>query len=458
MQRLRPLMFVFPPFDFLEDERVQRELLAGGVRDLLFAWGKLYDERLEEDDARLTLNYTTRGRFVDRFFAAAPRGRSVAPAFPATPELYEGLGATPPEFAPHLEGKAKRLATLTEHLSASGFRVYYFGYIGAGPDGPATWISEDAKRAHTWDYVEARYRDFCLHYPSIAGFVTDGPGFGYEITPNFRHGGQLFAPLPTDPDHQAIANDLGVDLGKMQLAADRVQGLLHGLTPAQVDLFLDAEQGVFDAIDLLLEDPALLDVLRFKTAVVDHQIGAHNRSIKAIDSRLEYGICPRLPGFATMQGVNFRRLSRITDFIQSKHYLWMHGFDGFRGTLFRYKQTLREWNPDLDDARIEALIFRLLGVQLPTSYGIADFDRPAPKEFFDEVVYRESRKMLLRIGNPQKVSPFVGLEHEGIWLNAEEIRHLLQAMVDAGLSRFTYYVLNTITDDVWKVLTEFTAE
>ncbi|HEX5415540.1 MAG TPA: hypothetical protein VFZ25_07730, partial [Chloroflexota bacterium] len=205
-------------------------------------------------------------------------------------------------------------------------------------------------------------------------------------------------------------------------------------------------------------DPALLDGLRFKTAVVDHQIGAHHQAIKGIDPGLEYGICPRLPCFAPIQGVNFRRLSRVTDFIQSKHYLWMHGFDGFRGTLHRYKQTLREWNPALDDARIEALIFRLLGVHLPASYGIDDFDRPAPKAFFDEVVYRESRKMLLRIGDPAKVSPFVGLEHEGIWLKPEELRHLLQAMVDAGLTRFTYYVLNTISDDIWKVLTEFTAE
>jgi len=458
MQRLRPLMFVFPPFDILEDEGIQQELLAGGVRDLLFAWGRLYDEQVDEDDARLTLNFTTRGRFVDRFFARSPRGRSVAPAFRASPELYEGLGATPPEFAPHLDGKAERLATLTEKLSASGFRIYYFGYIGAGPDGPATWTSEEAKREHAWDYVAARYRDFCLHYPSIAGFVTDGPGFGYEITPNFRHGGQLFAPLPTDPEHQAIANNLGVDFGAMQAAADTVQGLLHGLTPAKVDLFLEAEQGVLDAIDLLLEEPAVLDVLRFKTAVIDYQIGSHNKAIKAVDPRLEYGICPRLPGFATMQGVNFRRLSRITDFIQSKHYLWMHGFDGFRGTLHRYKRTLQEWNPELDDARIEALIFRLIGVHLPASYGIADFDRPAPKAFFDDVVYRESRKMLLRIGDTQKISPFVGLEHEGTLLNADELRNLLQAMVDAGLSRFTYYVLNTITDDVWKVLTEFTAE
>lgn len=458
MQRLRPLMFVFPPFDFLEDERIQNELLDGGVRDLLFAWGRLYDERVDESDARLLLNVASRGRFVDRFFATSRRGRSVTPPFAATTDLYAGLGATPPELAPHLTEKAERLALLIEQLSARGFHVYYFGYIGAGPDGAATWTSEEARRAHLWDYVAARYRDFILHYPTLAGFVTDGPGFGYEITPGFGHGGQLFAPLPTDSEHQAIASRLGASLEPMQAAADRVQRLLQGLTPAQVDLFLDAEQGVFDAIDLLMEDSSLLDLLRFKTAVVDQQIGSHYRAIKTIDPSLEYGICPRLPCFATIQGVSFRRLSQITDFLQSKHYLWMHGFDGFRGTLDRYARTLGEWNPDLDRARIEALIFRLLGVRLPEGYGIADFERPAPRSFFDEIVYRESRKMLLRVGDPAKISPFIGQEHEGIWLSAEELRHLFQAMVDAGLTRFTYYVLNTISDEIWDVITEFTAE
>ena len=38
MPRLRPLPFVFPPFDFLEDERVQDELIAGGVGDLMLVW------------------------------------------------------------------------------------------------------------------------------------------------------------------------------------------------------------------------------------------------------------------------------------------------------------------------------------------------------------------------------------------------------------------------------------
>ena len=456
MQRLRPLMFVIPPFDILEDRSLQDELLAGGVRDLLFAWGRLYDERPDEVD-RLLTGQIARGRFVDRYYATPRKGRLAAPPFAATPELYRGLGATPPELEPGLEDKAAALAQLTEDLAARGFRIYYFGYVGAGVDGPATWESDEAREAHARDYVEARYRDFMRHFPSLAGFVTDGPGFGYEITPGFRGGGQLFAPLPTDPKHRTLAEGLGVDLDAMQAGSERVEGLLHGLTPDRVDLLLDSELGVFDGIDLLLEDDAVLDLLRFKTAAVEREIGAHYESIKAVDGRLEYGICPRLPCFAPVQGVNFRRLARMTDFIQSKHYLWMDGVDGFKGTLARYRQTLQEWSPELDDARIEALVCRLLGVRLPPDYGIGDFARPAPKAFFDEVVYRESKKMLFRIGDADRISPFLGLEHGGTWLNADELRCLFGAMVDAGLTRFTYYILNTITDDIWDAMTEYTA-
>ena len=458
MQRLRPLPFVYPPFDFLEDERVQDELIDGGVCDLMLVWGHLFDDR-PSPEAPL---YASRGqgRFVRDYFATERRGSIVPAAFRATPELYAGFGATPPDLPPGLDGKSERLADLIEQLSGKGVRVCVFGYVGGGPDGPATWDSEEASRVHRWDYVEARMRDFMQHFPALTGFVTDGPGFGYEITPGFTGGGPLtFAALPTDAEARVVAEDLGVDLATMQAASDRLQDRLRDLTPQQVDLFLDSELGVFDGIDLLMEDDAVVDLLRFKTAVTERNVAATYRAIKAVDTRLEYGICPRLPCFATFQGCNFRRLSRITDYIQSKHYLWTGGRDGFRGTLARYQQTLQQWNPELDDARIEALLGRLLGVQLPQDYRIADFDRPAPASFFEEIVYHESRKMLFRIGDPERISPFVGLEHGGSpWMTSEELELLFQAMVDAGLTRFTYYCLNDISDEIWEVMTRFTAD
>ena len=265
--------------------------------------------------------------------------------------------------------------------------------------------------------------------------------------------------MSTDAEAHAVATELDADLGQMQAASDRLQGLLRDLTPQKVDLFLDSQLGLFDGIDLFMEDDAVVDLLRFKTVATERDVSSTFRAIKAVDQRLEFGICPRLPCFATFQGCNFRRLNHVTDYIQSKHYLWMGGRDGFRGTLARYLQTLREWNPALDDTRIEALMGRILGVELPPNYRIADFDRLAPSSFFDEIVYHESRKMLFRIGDADRISPFVGLEHGGSpWMPAEELEGLFQAMVDAGLTRFTYYALNDITDEIWEVMTRFTAD
>lgn len=33
------------------------------------------------------------------------------------------------------------------------------------------------------------------------------------------------------------------------------------------------------------------------------------------------------------------------DFLLPKHYFFHRGFDGFVGTVYRYSQTMLEWNP-----------------------------------------------------------------------------------------------------------------
>ena len=96
MQRLRPLQFVYPPFDFLEDERVQDELIDGGVRDLMLVWAHLFDDRPSPEAPPYAGR--TQGRFVRDYFATERRGSIVPAAFRATPELYAGFGATPPEL------------------------------------------------------------------------------------------------------------------------------------------------------------------------------------------------------------------------------------------------------------------------------------------------------------------------------------------------------------------------
>ena len=130
------------------------ELIDGGVGDLMLVWAHLFDDRPGPGVPLFAAR--AQGRFVRDYFAKPRHGTLVPMAFRATPELYAGLGATPPELPPGLDDKAERLATMLAQLAAKGVRVCVFGYVGAGPDGLPTWDSEEARQAHRWDYVDAR--------------------------------------------------------------------------------------------------------------------------------------------------------------------------------------------------------------------------------------------------------------------------------------------------------------
>ena len=58
-----------------------------------------------------------------------------------------------------MEERLRRLGRIIEQKSSKGMRVCLFGYLGQGSDGGPVWESEEARRAHRWDYVEARARD-----------------------------------------------------------------------------------------------------------------------------------------------------------------------------------------------------------------------------------------------------------------------------------------------------------
>ena len=441
---LRPLMFVHPPYDFLEDERTMDFLFEGGVRDIMLGYWTIVDESEGES------SYSYPRIIAEHFGHKTVTGRPVTPCR-ATPALYEGIGVEPPDLPKEAYEKAERFKRSIEKAHEKGINVYTFGTS----DGSPKWNVQPTHSLSA-QYTGARLQDYYTNFPTIAGCILDGPGYGYEIQPGFRGGGQAFAKLCTCEECRSKAESMGLDIDQMNAKKEELSNLLHGLQKEQVALFLQSQRGMFDAMDLLLDDPIYFDILKFKTRLIDDFIETVYKKVKEADENLQFGICPRLPCFSTMQGCNFRRLSKITDLINSKHYLWMGGIDGFKGTIHRYTQTLMEWNPDLDEKLVMELIEKLFGFSMPPDYPLSDYEKPAPREFFFGVVYSESKKMLQRIGAKEKISPFIGLEHGGVWLNAQELRYLLEAMEDAGLTRFTYYVLNTITPEIWDVITDFT--
>ena len=64
--------------------------------------------------------------------------------------------------------------------------------------------------------------------------------------------------------------------------------------------------------------------------------------------------------------------------------------------------------------------------------------------------------MLAQTGGPERFVPWVGLEHFGSkWVTPSELRRLLQRMEAQGVQRYAYFVYNSVTPEIWSVITEF---
>jgi len=81
---LKPLMFVHPPYDFLEDERTIDFLLEGGIRDIMLGYWTIIDESKEGS------SYSYPRIIAEHFGHKTVTGIPVTPCR-ATHALYEGI-------------------------------------------------------------------------------------------------------------------------------------------------------------------------------------------------------------------------------------------------------------------------------------------------------------------------------------------------------------------------------
>ena len=69
-------------------------------------------------------------------------------------------------------------------------------------------------------------------------------------------------------------------------------------------------------------------------------------------------------------------------FLLPKHYFFQRGFDGFLGTVYRYSQTLLEWNPGISVADTLDVVQALFGIVLPgVGDDMLDFESALSPEF-----------------------------------------------------------------------------
>ncbi len=296
-----------------------------------------------------------------------------SPAYPATPELYQGCETRPPEMSREDIPRFETLQRAVEKAKNRNFSVYLHDWLQSSPG----CINNPEKLR----YGPARTRDVVRSFPGVDGFILDGPEWGYEIAPDRSN---LFR---CDCECcRAQAKEWGYDFDALWQAQGRLKDQLKNLGSLPTGR---RERGLIDGLDTLISNPGLFDWFRFKTDSIEHYVRAFADTARSLDPPRKLACGPRLPAFAPLTGYNFARLSEIVDFQCPKLYFWQHGIDGLKGTLYRYGETLCEWNPGITErgsARPRARTLRPL-----------DSRRPAPGRSGRRIARR-----VLRAGGPER--------------------------------------------------------
>lgn len=350
-----------------------------------------------------------------------------------------------------------------DRLVDAGIMDVTMGYVPTSPN-EAVSATRTAFRAAKDRGMRVLYFSGSLRsnifdlYPEGDGILQDGAGgSGYEIGP-----GATIGPPPEVPQplfgvryDAGAAETLGYDLGRVRAGEAWFHNWLHNLKVDYVRAFLETEVGVLDGLDWALQEPDFVEYVNFKMDLDVARTKAAYEELKAYNPRLQYAVSPRTASYAVLCGCNFRRINSYADFIAPKHYFW-HGYDGMYGTTYRWVRQIKEWNPGLPEELCFNFVYKLLGYEIPGLKTLEAWEqRLYTDEFFEKTVRLETKKDIYRVGDAQNVSPWIGLQHGGVRMNAKHLKRLLVAAEKAGLRRCTYYHYDDLTEEEWQTLVEF---
>ena len=266
------------------------------------------------------------------------------------------------------------------------------------------------------------------------GAVMDGPEWGYEIAPHhMNYRSYFFNDLPESV--APMAKDLGYDYQAMVAARDRLLHLFHNLDSRRIRTH--ARGGIVGAHRMLGADPDLMAWLSFRVDSVTRYFRRIREGVAAELGRpVRMGCGPRSAAFAPLCGYDFVELAQFMDFLLPKHYFFHRGFDGFVGTVYRYSQTLIEWNPGLTVPDTLEIVQSLFGIVLPGVQDMLDFESALTPEFFEAVVKQETRRAIASVDDPERIVPWLDtgrFPHDGDPMTARDLKMLLDAAEEAGL-------------------------
>ncbi|MFH1567960.1 MAG: hypothetical protein ABIL09_08150 [Gemmatimonadota bacterium] len=384
-------------------------------------------------------------------YVAAETGPATL-TFDPDPAVYARFGVPAPAAPEPMPAARARLERTLAAAKDRGLAVWIFqAQTGAGPGGPGHHLWDPQSLAATC----ARMVDTLEHYPMADGAIMDGPEWGYEIAPHhMNHRSYIFNDLPDSA--APMCAGLGYEYGALAAARDRLYQRLHHLRAA--DIALHSPGGLMGALQLFGGDPDLAAWLQFR---IESLTQYFRRVRDGLDSHMgrpvQLGVGPRSAAFAPLCGYDFRRLAEFVDVLLPKHYFWQRGFDGLVGTVFRYVETLCEWNPGLSDGEALAVVESLFGLVLPGVDDRADLESALTGDFYDLIVTQETERALAAVGDPARVVPWVDsgrAPHDGDPMSAADLRQLLEAARGAGLERFLYHHHGNLTAGEWVVMSE----
>ena len=385
---------------------------------------------------------------------AAPSDAIVAEAYDPNPAVYARLGVEPPPPPDQKLPEKRALLAKTMHAAKErGMQVYcMYADGGAGPGGPGHPLHDDKTLASR----VARMVDALEHFPMADGAVMDGPEWGYEIAPHhMNHRSYFFHDLPASV--APMAEELGYDYEAMVAAKDRLLSRLHNLDPAHIRAH--AGGGLVGAYRMLGADPDLMAWLSFRVDSLTRYFRRIRAGVAAELARpVRLGCGPRSAAFAPLCGYDFVDLAQFMDFLLPKHYFFHRGFDGFLGTVYRYSQTLLEWNAGVSVADTLHVVEALFGIVLPgVGDDLLDFEGALNPEFFEQVVTQETRRALASVDDPERIVPWLDtgrFPHDGDPMSARDLKMLLDAAEAAGLRRFNYHHQGNLSPGEWLVISD----
>ena len=423
---LVPWMYmIFPLEQWLADyERTFDAWADGGVRGIVIGPLHFYHQ-------------------VPRFDFTYQRPGARFPVFAPDPKVYKEYGVPPPAEAHRDLGKEKQLQGLLTSAAKRGWEIMLFG-----PGQYGGRLAPDKDPFGTMS-LAAGVADTMRALPQAHGVILDGAGEQhYELA--FHHGGEL---LEIREHHEQQFRILGMDVERMKRGIAHLRERFHRLSPPMVRYY--SSGGMLGALALFDVNEDVLYWLRSRQELTLRGMAALRQQIDRMDRKVKLGTIPRTATFSLLTTQDYQKTHVYFDYIFPKHYFWHRGFDGLYGSIARWVSQIAEWNPSLDEADCLAAVKAWFGLTLPAVKSLADLELGFPDEFFTEVVYSETRRVLDAVGNPDKVIAWVSAgrhPHAGDPMPGRDLYRILTESHRAGLRRFIYHPDLNLTASEWSII------